>query len=189
MKREVRAMVRAIFALLVLSGLARADRIFALDPGSTITPTGGAPEPLTGVIAFRDIGYNVSIVMFDAILLKLSSPSFALSLDNSAKNDVVTGLFPDGTSFFSEVIDATGLSPSVLSMQSIGAPGHYHSSGSFIDPDRLSYSDIRLAPVGGGEFKARIDFSATAVPEPTSFAVAVLALVGVVAARKWAAKP
>lgn len=161
------------------SGYARADFTFVLDPGSTITPTGGVAEELTGSFVLRDMGFNSGLSIFDAVALSLKSRSVTLTLDVSPANNVASDLFPDGTSYFLEAVDATGLAPTLLQMMSL-VKGSY--SGTISAPTRLSYTDIKLPPVGGGLYAASINFTATAVPtavpEPSSFVLGSLGIAG-----------
>jgi hypothetical protein len=177
--RRTMLLISVALALGGSSGYARADFTFVLDPGSTITPTGGVAEELTGSFVLRDMGFDSGLSVFDAIALSLKSRSFTLTLDVSPANNVASDLFPDGTSYFYEVVDATGLAPTLLQMVS-NVKGSY--SGTISDPTRLSYSDIKLPPAGGGLYAASINFTATAVspvvPEPSSLVLASFGLAG-----------
>ena len=158
---------------------ARADIALFLEAGSTITPTCGVAEALTGSLVLADIGANGSLEVFNAIALNLHSASFTLTLDTSPASDEATSLFPDGTSYFTEVVDAQGFANTILDMESL-APGSY--SGTIQSPATLAYSDIGLFPNGGGPLLARIDFTAFSAPEPSTLTLTSLGLVGMAAA-------
>ena len=82
-----------------------------------------------------DIGANGSLEVFNAISLNLHSASFSLILDTSPANDEATSLFPDGISYFTEVVDAQGFADTILDMESL-APGSY--SGTSQSPVTLA---------------------------------------------------
>jgi len=157
------------FASLLAIGAStgRADTTFVLQPGATITPTfGGSSEPLAGSFTWHDFGaVTTTIEGFNAVALNFTSPSYTLVLDTTAANEYGSDTFADGTTYFGEVFDVTGLSPSVLF-------GSSFTSGQFVgdyhNPTQVTYTNIKLAPLSGGAFMATLNFTATAIPEPVS---------------------
>ncbi len=152
---------------------------YRLEPISSITPTGGTLEPLTGTFVWQGFDTGSSIVGFDATDLHFESASILLTLNRTPANNLASSLIPTtGGSFFEEVVDAVGLPFSTVRF-SASALGSFE--GPIDAPTRLIYPDYRLVPVGGGPFLARIGFAAQLVPpsqpvpEPAN---GVLALIG-----------
>jgi hypothetical protein len=101
---------------------------YVLLPGSTITPTSGSTptgptEPLTGT--FRLVGPDLGNG-FDAVALSFASPSFSITLNLTALNDLETFVSPiSSLSIFAEIVDLVGLSPS---------PAELAGSGTYLGP-------------------------------------------------------
>lgn len=182
---------------LVTSGLvpllAQATPItYRLLPGSTITPVAGPTptgptEALTGT--FQWVGPDTNQA-FDAVALFFSSPSFSITLNQTALNDLETFVSPiSSITIFAEIVDLVGLNTSL---------GDLVGSGTYLGPSSaptfLSYPLLHIAPHNGGLFVADLSFSAlpVPVPEPPGWLLSATALalaVGLGAARKSSTRP
>ena len=151
------------------------ETTFVLQPGSTITAGGGA-QALSGSFTWRDSGaVTQTIEAFNATALNFTSASYTLVLNTTAANDLASDTFADGTTYFAEIVNATGISPSVLEMSSVNSGlfvGDYHN------PTLVSYTNVRLVPPNGGAVVGSLNFTAiaTPVPEPGSASVAAVAI-------------
>src|SRR5437016_14363387 len=90
------------------------DATYVLDPGSTITPVSGATaigptEVLSGSFTWHPSPFLTNAEAFKATALVFQSASFTLVLDTTSANNLDSDTFSDGRTFFSEVVDATGL--------------------------------------------------------------------------------
>lgn len=146
---------------------------YALLPGSTITPTVGSTpvgpvESLTGTFQL----VAVSQGELDDVSLDFSSASFHLTLHQP--NEYATGIGSYWVTFGADV-DITGLSITSGQMDEPFVSGTY--TGPMTAPSSLTFPDVRISPLNGGEFAAQLTFSAQQVPEPSS---ALLLLSGVV---------
>lgn len=151
-----------VACLIIIATNAYADDVlsYILAPGSTVTPYFGATpigptEPLTGSFDWVrfDTGSS-SIIGFDATHLELQSASFLIEL-NTDMNDLGTAVLSDSClTYFGEIVDLEGLGTRVGELSSFGNNGCY--SGPPEHPISLSYPDLRIAPVGGGFFVARL---------------------------------
>jgi hypothetical protein len=170
----------AVVSAMCLACIARADILYQLEPGSTITPgsigqPSGPSEPLTGTFTWQlgELGPNSGA--FYETSLTLQSPSFLLTLDTT-HNNLGTSIFPaTQTSYFAAVVDGSGvgLPASPLEIASFGL-GSYE--GPSVSPTRLLYSELYLAPYAGGGILATISFEAMQVPEPKALALASVGL-------------
>jgi hypothetical protein len=148
-------------ACLAIATNAYADDVlsYILAPGSTITPYFGATpigptEPLTGSFDWVRFDTGSSLIGFDATRLELQSTSFLIEL-NADMNDLGSVVFPDSClTFFGEIVDLEGLGMPVGELSSFGTNSCY--SGPPDRPTLLSYPDLRIAPIGGGFFVARL---------------------------------
>jgi hypothetical protein len=157
-----------------------APRTYVLQPGATITPCNGLPigdpEPLTGTFTWDDPVNEGTMFRFEAIALSFQSTSIQLTLNTTA-NDFGTSVYKSvPTTFFGEIVDATGLYTSLLKISCLG--GSYEGPADC--PTSLTYNDIRLAPPGGGAFAARVSFTATLVPEPSSMVLLAVGAIGLI---------
>jgi hypothetical protein len=182
----------AIISIILLSsvsppGIARADILFTIDTGSTITPSGGVAEPLQGSFVWRNAGQGGSGIdgvlaeIYDTVFLDLSSPSFQISLNTTA-NDRASVAFSNNTSAFGEIVDITGSSTTVFDMITISTVGTLE--GTYLSPSRLVFTELWLLPVNGGGPQYRLQLSATAVPEPTTSVLVATGLFGLFASRR-----
>ena len=173
-------LTNVIITVVSLFGFAKGDIVFTLDPGSTITPTGGVAEALTGTFIWRNAGPSGSLIdeIYDATSLNLSSPSFTIMLNVTSENNRASVLRSDNTTRFGEVVDGTGFTVAVLDMSTTLTSGTFE--GTNLSPSKLFYNEIMLFPAGGGLFLARIEFTASAVPEPSS-----VVLVATIFAGLW----
>jgi hypothetical protein len=159
-----------------------APRTYVLQPGATITPCYGLPigdpEPLTGTFTWNDPTPDVNMFLFDAIALDFQSPSFQLTLDTTPANNVSSTVFISPPhSFFYEIVDATGLYMSPLKIDTYDN-GSYEGPADC--PTSLTYNDIRLSPVLGGAYAARVSFTATLIPEPSSMVLLAVGAIGLI---------
>jgi hypothetical protein len=146
---------------------------YALLPGSTITPTVGATptgpaEALTGTFQLVAVAQGE----LDDVSLDFSSTSFHLTLHQP--NEYAAGIGPYWVSFGADV-EITGLSITAGQMDDPFVSGTY--TGPMTAPSFLTFPDIRISPLNGGEFAAQLTLSAQQVPEPSS---ALLLLSGAV---------
>jgi hypothetical protein len=126
---------------------------------------------------------------FDAVALFFSSPSFSITLHQTALNDLETFVSPNSSiTNFAEVVDLVGLN---TSLGDLGGGGTYLGPSSA--PTFLSYPLLRIAPHNGGRFAADLSFSASSVPEPSEWwilwATALALTIGLGAARKSSTRP
>jgi hypothetical protein len=178
-----RALVLRCFAALLAIGAfantARAaigpDTTFVLQPGSTITLfSGGGTQALSGSFTWHNSGTGTSTIDgFNTTALNFTSSSYTLKLNTTPANDLGTSVFANGTTYFAEIVDATGISPSLLEISS-GSSGQF--IGSYHNPTQVSYSNIRLVPPNGGTFVGTMNFTAIAVPEPTCASLVAAAM-------------
>jgi hypothetical protein len=158
-----------------------APRTYVLQPGATITPCYGLPigdpEPLTGTFTWDDPILDTNIIVFETIALDLQSPSFHLTLNTTPENDVASSVITGTPStFFFEIVDATGLYMSPLEISSFD--GRY--TGPSDCPTSLTYNEIYLSPYGGGAHAGRVSFTATLIPEPSSMALLAVGAIGLI---------
>src|SRR5262249_51625873 len=128
---------------------------------------------------------------FDAVSLFFSSPSFSITLDQTALNNLETFVSPiSSLTNFAEIVDLIGLNASV---------GELVGSGTYLGPmsapSFLSYPLLHITPLGPGGIRvADLSFSASPVPvpEPSGWLLSATALaltVGFGAARKRRTRP
>lgn len=135
---------------------------YTLVNGSMITPYYGAdpigpPELLTGNFDWIQVE-DSNIIGFNATYLDFQSESYRIELNNTTVNDLGTSVFKDSClTYFGEIVDLTDLSVPTGNMQSYSG-GCY--SGSPYSPTSLTYTDVRISPVGGGLFVARLSIIA-----------------------------
>ena len=106
-----------------------------------------------------------------------------MTLDTSPASDYACDAFPDGRTYFDEVVDTTGLAQTQL-LLGTNASGQF--TGNFQNPSQVTYNNLfDLAPPEGGLFEASLSFSATAVvPEPASMSVIAVGLFTLGARRR-----
>ena len=164
----------AIFWVLGFIGAARADITFRLDPGSTLTPFyTGAPSfntlPLTGTFVWHELGNQGTLQPFQVSEMNLTAGIYTLKADTTPVNDEASDTFTNGVTYFNEVLDGTGF-PIGTFWATSSSSGSF--TGNFQNPTTISYTNVSLQTVGGGgSLYAIMNFSATAIPEPSSFAV------------------
>jgi hypothetical protein len=174
--------VCAVVVMSVLAGssIAQAEPItlnYRLLPGSTITPVIGATpigpaEKLRG--SFNWLPSEPTCCFFEATALSFYSPSFSITLNQTALNNSESIVFPDSpTTYFSEVVDLGGFDIDVGGVSS-SVPGSY--LGSPGAPTFVSYPFAQLSPLGGGTFRAKLNFSAVLVPEPSAWILSSIGL-------------
>ena len=166
-------------ACLTIATNAYADDVlsYVLAPGSTITPYFGATpigptEPLTGSFDWvRFDPGSSSIIGFDATHLGFQSASFHIEL-NTGMNDLGSVVLTDSClTYFGEIVDSEGLGTPVGELYHLVIIAAY--SGPPERPISLSYPDLRIFPVGGGFFVARmtivavLDSDRDGVPDST----------------------
>lgn len=193
-----RSHVAFLAIMAIVTGSTAADGSllrYELLPGSTITPYAGTPipgtpyydvrpsgpaEPLTGTFEWGELDDNSG---FNAVALFFSSPSFSLSLNDTALNGYETFVSPSSSlTNFGEIVDTRGLSIATGQIFA-AAPGSYLGTTSL--PTFLSYPDLAFGPYGAGTIVAHITFSARLVPEPSTLALAALGALGLlIAARR-----
>jgi hypothetical protein len=176
--RKVSLAAFILFGLSSLAGIAPADVTYVLAPGATITPlSNGSPsgptEALSGSFTWQDEGFSVGSETFEATALNFSSTDFALTLGTDPGNILESDTFPNGNTFFLQVVDGAGFSQTLLSLQSIDS-GEF--VGSYADPTQVTYTNMKVVPPDGGEFEAEVTFTADAVPEPSSLALIAIGL-------------
>lgn len=163
-RRVVGWLLQACCLVLASSSSASEVLTYTLEPESTITPLyGGVPigptEPLSGGFDWVtfDTG-STNVIGFDATRLEFQSASFTIRL-NYTMNDMGTMVFRDSQlTYFGEIVEAESLGvPLGDLLSAIG--GSY--TGPADAPSRLSYPDVRISPVGGGLFVARLTLVAT----------------------------
>jgi hypothetical protein len=168
-----------MFTLLALFGMgtnARADITYQLNPGSTLTPfyagePTSAPWPLTGTFVWEVLPSQGGLQPFQVVQMDLTAGPYSLSADSSPGDDEASDTFSTGGSYFNEILDTTGLLLQQLWTTCL-AEGTF--TGEFSGPTTISYTDVGMGPVGGGgDWEAFLNFSATAVPEPSCMALAV----------------
>jgi hypothetical protein len=177
-----------IFVFLIGSAkVAHADIDYVLNSGSTITPlsTGspsGPAEALTGSFSWAQdpSGSLATEEAFAATSLDFTSSSYTLTLGSDPTDTLESNTFTNGNTFFGANISTADFSGSDLVLQG-STSGSY--TGSYLSPTSLAYTDIDIVPVEGGGFEAEINFTATAVPEPTTLAPVLLMLFGLNARR------
>ena len=135
---------------------------YVLAPGSTITPCNGATpvgptEALTGRLDW--VLYQPPITdwinSFDAVKLDFRSASFALSLNKTTANDIMSVVHADSPlTVFDEVADVSGFGVTPAWLLSLD-PGSY--IGPPTRPTVLNYPNVGMGPVGGGIFAARLN--------------------------------
>lgn len=135
---------------------------YILLPGSAITPyIGDTPigptEPMTGNFSWVQKKTKSNIIGFDAKQLDFRSASFQITL-NTNSNDLFSSVFPDSClTYFGEIVNLTGLSIQTGDMSTF-SDGCY--SGPSLRPSLLNYPDVRISPLGGGAFVAKISIVA-----------------------------
>ena len=136
---------------------------YNLLPGSTITPYnyGGGPigstEPLAGHLDWVTVlpAPSATILSFEAVDLDFHSESYTLALDRTALNDVLSPVHTDSAyTLLSEVTDLNGFDISAGYVSSI-SPGTYY--GPATRPVVLRFPDVRISPIGGGAWRAKLD--------------------------------
>ena len=174
-----------LLGVIVISAPAAAEITYHLLPGSTIRPMQGAQftgpaEDLTGTFQW-DINDYDGFIVADASYLYFESESYTVTLNSTPLNDMSTSIFTDPQeSNFSEVVDLTGLSITTGGLEFFETPGTY--TGSPYSPDSLSFSDLRIFPLGGGFWRAQLNLIAEPVPEPAT--LILFALGGLVLRRR-----
>ena len=181
------AITAIVFTVAGLACPLHADIVFMLDAGSKITLTGGVAEPLEGTFVWRNAGpgstgtVGVIAEIYDTVLLDLRSPSFTITL-NTTLNDRASVALSDNTTAFGEIVNGNGFSSTVLDMITVFPIGTFE--GTYLSPSRLINQDIWLFPKGGNFSLARLEFSATAVPEPSSVALIATSFAGLLVFRR-----
>ena len=135
---------------------------YNLLPGSTITPYSGSDptgptEHLAGHLDWVTFlpGPSPTILSFNAVDLVFQSESFALVLNRTPVNDVLSPVFTDSQyTLLSEVADFTGFDIATGYVSSM-SPGTYY--GPATRPVVLRYPDVRISPIGGGVWRAELD--------------------------------
>jgi hypothetical protein len=180
-----------LFLVLGFIGAARADITFRLNPGSTLTPFyPGAPsfntQPLTGTFVWHELEDQGTLQPFKVSEMSLTSGIYTLKADTTPANDEESDTFTNGVSFFNEILDGTGFPFIDAFWATSETSGTF--TGNFQNPTTISYTNVSVQTVGGGgTLYAVLNFSATAIPEPSSFAVAVPMLL-ILARRPSAAR-
>ena len=178
-----------VAAAVCLASQVRADMLYLLEPGSTITayyhgnPI-GPTEPLTGMFSWHIYTGTTNMYGVDATSLTFQSVSFHLTLNTTVNNIASTIFGGTQTSYWNEIVDCPGLSVEPLEFGNSGL-GSYE--GPPESPTRLVYSQLYLAPIGGGPSLARIAFTAVQVPEPAELALTAAGLVTL--AGWWRIRP
>ena len=156
---------------------------YQLLPGATITPYLGATptgptEPLSGSFNWTGPVNSGSYAVWNATALSFSSPSFLLTLNETAVNDVATSVFANPVkTYFSEVVNIEGM-PIDVARISVWDEGTYVGTPSL--PTLLIYPELRISPPNGGYWYARITFTAQLVPEPSTWVMAAFAGVALI---------
>lgn len=189
---KVRALVFvfALFAATQLRDAHAADvYTYQLLPGSTITPTNGPDqlgpsEPLTGTFQWTQEMPDA----FNAVSLNLSSPSYTFTLRLPIQNEYQSSLFSfsNGT-FFAESVDVGGVLAPVLSAPTLYSFLQGTYEGPADHPTKVTYPGVHLISSSGGASQATISFSAIAVPEPSTFAAAIVGLLCLARYARFAA--
>jgi hypothetical protein len=140
---------------------------YSLLPGATITPMDGSAitgptESLTGTFQWYAVSDPFNVGEFDLVSLDFYSDSFHLTLQQP--NEYEPFINPPSV-FFNADVDITGLSIPTGQMDCYMADGTY--SGAMEAPDSLTFPDVRISPVGGGNWAAQLTFSAEQIPEPS----------------------
>jgi hypothetical protein len=155
----------------VFTGAARADIIFSLNPGSTLTPAyPGAPSydtlPLTGTFVWRRLPGQITIQPFQVLQMNLVAGPYTLAADSTPANNESSDTFTNGVTYFNEILDGTGFPINTL-WATTNSSGSF--TGNFQSPTTIAYTNVGVqTPGGGGVLYALINFSATAIPEPSS---------------------
>jgi hypothetical protein len=148
---------------LIVPGRAAEVLHYNLLPGSTITPylgsdPTGPAEPLSGHLDWVSSSLSPPILSFDTVELSFQSESFSMVLDRTSANDVATAVHTDSqTTVFDEVADLTGFDIPTGYLSSL-SPGTYY--GPATRPVVLHYPNVRISPLGGGTWRAKLDIVA-----------------------------
>lgn len=144
---------------------------YRLLPGSTITPVFGSnpvgeTETLTGTFEWDEVSSgSTNLRAFNASALHFKSLSYEITLNTTTLNDVASTIFTGSNdTYFNEVVDLVGLPISTGRMGTFSV-GTY--SGPSDRPEFLNYPDIRISPVSGGSFHARLNLIAEEVKPNT----------------------
>ena len=160
---------KAIFVLVIVSTLtlsaSSAELLtYLLDEGSTVMGPDYVTENLTGTFTWYYSGGNASFHTTD---LYFQSDSFTFVLNQTPYNDLDSSLFPDGTCYFGEIVDTTGLPLQTVEISSAPLnPGSY--IGSIYSPTHLEFPYVNIFNHEGGSGIGQINMSATLVPEPAT---------------------
>jgi len=178
--REKSVFVFAFIVAFTLTLPASSELIYELDLGSTVTVQGGSPEALTGTFTW-ELSSAPGLFHAHATELSFQSESFTFTLNTTPYNNLDSALFPDGTCFFGEVVDATGLSLGTVEISSF-EEGYY--TGPINGPTNLVLPDVVIVDHSGGPFIGWIDMSATLVPEPATVLLFGLGGLGLLRKRR-----
>jgi len=181
MRNQPIVVLAFVIACTVTLSVSAGPLFYELDSGCTITPTGGATEALTGTFQWEQIEAP-GLVAMNATELFFQSPSLTFTINKTPSDDWdwASSLFPDGSAFFLELVDATGLSLETVLLESFEIEYGYYT-GPIDCPTHLVFQNVKIGNPSGGLWMGRIDMTATLVPEPAT--VLLLAL-GVVMVRR-----
>jgi len=169
--KSILVVVMVVLVLLIGTSAYAENIPYKLMPGSTITPVYG-PDPvgpteaLTGTFQWYADWSDLNLIAYNASQLYFESDSFTVSLNTTPLNEYATSVFKDSQdTYFMELVDLTGL-PITTGMLECFTVGAY--SGPSSSPLTLDYPDVRITPLEGGFFRAKLTIVAEQIPEPTT---------------------